>query len=88
MAINSFSLKDSEETGTMYSKSDNREFMMGNETGKIIVDLFDSFLQRYEQNLEESMRGREFVIDCVDSLYCKLCEITLARGGSYLDSPK
>ena len=69
MAINSFSLKDSEETRTMYSKSDNREFMMGNETGKIIVDLFYSFLQRYQQNLEESIRGRELVIDCVDSLY-------------------
>ena len=41
MAINFFSSKDSEETRTMYSPSDNIEVMMGSETDKIIVDLSD-----------------------------------------------
>ena len=80
MTINFFSSKDSEETCTMYSKSDNIKIMVGNETDKIIEDLFDSFLQRYQSNLEESMRGSEFAFDCVDSLYYKLHKIILNRG--------
>ena len=86
MAINFFSSKDSEETRTMYSPSDNIEVMMGSETDKIIVDLSD--LQRYQKALEESMRGSEFVFDNVDSLYYKLHKTSLNRGGSYIDSPK
>ena len=88
MTINFFSSKDSEETCTMYSKSDNIKIMVGNETDKIIEDLFDSFLQRYESNLEESMRGSEFVFDCVDSLYYKLHKISPNRRRTYIDSPK
>ena len=88
MAISFFSSKDSEETSTMYSKSDNIEVMMGNETDKINEDLFDSFWQRCQKYLEESMRGSEFVFDFVDSLYYKLHKISLNRGESYIDSPK
>ena len=88
MAISFFSSKDSEETSTMYSKSDNIEVMMGNETDKINEDPFDSFWQRCQKYLEESMRGSEFVFDCVDSLYYKLHKISLNRGESYIDSPK
>ena len=71
----------------MYSKSDNIEFMMGNEKEKIIEDFFDT-KNRYQKNLEESMKRREFVFDCVDLLYYRLHKITLDRGGSYIDSPK
>ena len=83
-----FSSKNSEETCIMYSKSESIEVMMGNETDKIIEDLFDSLLQRYHRNLEESMRGSEFVFYSIDSLYYKIHEISLNRGGSYIDSPK
>ena len=88
MAIKFFSSKDSEETHIMYSKSNDTEVMMGNETDEVTEDLFDSFLQRYQKKLEESMRGSEFVFDSVDSLYYKLHKISLNRGGSYIDSPK
>ena len=53
MAINFFSSKNSEETRTMYSKNNNIEIMMGNENDKTIEDLFYSFLQRYQTDLEE-----------------------------------
>ena len=59
VAINFFSSKDSEETRTMYSPSDNIEVIMAIETDKIIEGLFDSFLQRYQKGLEESMRESE-----------------------------
>ena len=60
MTINFFSSKDFEETHTMYSKSNNIEVMMGNETDKIIEELFNSLSQRYHKSLEESMRESEF----------------------------
>ena len=41
-----------------------------------------------KKGLEESMRGTEFVFESVDSFYYKLHEISLNRGGSYIDSPK
>ena len=41
-----FYSKNYEESRTLYSKSDNTEVMMSNETDKIIEDLCDSFLQR------------------------------------------
>ena len=50
--------------------------------------LFDSFLQKYQKGLEESMKGSEFVFDNADSLYYKFHKISLHRGRSYLDSPK
>ena len=47
MGINFFSFKDSQETCTTYSKSDNIKIMVGNETGRIIENLFGPFLQKY-----------------------------------------
>ena len=41
----------------MHSKSDNIEIMMGSETDEIIEELFESLLQRYQEVLEESMKG-------------------------------
>ena len=52
---------------------------MGSETDEIINELFESFLQRYQEGLEESMRGREFIFDCVDALYYDLKKKSLSR---------
>ena len=88
MAINFISSKDSDETRTMHTKSNNVEIMMGSKTDEIIEDLFESFLQEYQERLEESMRGSEFAYDSVDVLYYNLNKVSLSRGGSYIDSTK
>ena len=44
MAINFNSSKDSDEAGTMHTKSNNVEIMMGSETDEIIEKLFETFL--------------------------------------------
>ena len=88
MGINFFSSKGPEEIRTVYSPGDKIEIITGIETDKIIEDLFDSFFQRYQEGLEESMRGSKFVFDNVDSLNYKLHKISLNRSGSDLDSPK
>ena len=87
MSINFISSKDSNETRTMHTKSDNIEMMIGNETNEIIEELFDSLLQKYQKGLEESMKGSELIFDSVDLLYYEFLKISLNRGGSYIDSP-
>ena len=72
----------------MSNWSDNIEIIIGNETDDIINELFKSFLQRYQEKLEESMKGSEFVFNSVDLLYYHLHEISLKRGESYIDSPE
>ena len=72
----------------MHTKSNNVEIMIGSETDEIIEDLFEYFLQKYQEGLEESMRGSEFVYDSVDVLYYNLNKVILSRGRSYIDSPK
>ena len=68
MAINFISSRDSDETRTMHTKSNNVEIMIGSNTDEIIKGLFESFLQKYQEGLEESMRESEFVYDSVDVL--------------------
>ena len=68
MAINFISSKDSDGTRTMHTKSNNIEIMVGSEANEIIVDLSESFLQKYQEGLEELMRGSAFVYDSVDVL--------------------
>ena len=88
MAINFISSKDSDETRTMQTKRNNVETMISSETNETIKDLFESFLQKYQEGLKEPMTGSEFVYDSVDVLYYNLNKVSLNRGGSYIDSPK
>ena len=52
MSINFISSKDSDETRNMSTKSDNMEIMMGSETEEIIIELFESLLQKYQEGLK------------------------------------
>ena len=88
MQINFISSKDSEETRTMNTKSSNIGIIMGNETDEIIKKLFDSLLQKYQDGLEESIRGNEFIRYSVGLLYYYLQKIGFKRGRSYIDSPE
>ena len=56
MTINFISSEGSDEICTMYTKGNDIEIMMGNETEEII-NLFDFLLQKYQGGLEESMKG-------------------------------
>ena len=72
----------------MHSRSDNVEIMFGDDNDDIIEQLFRSLLQKYEENLQNKMRGSDFEFDDVNFLYYDLNKISLNRGGSYIDSPK
>ena len=64
----------------MNTKSNNVEIMIGSEADEIIEQLFETFFQKYQEGLEESMRGSEFVYDSVDVLYYNLNKVSLSRG--------
>ena len=87
--INFISLKPgSDETRIMHTRSDNIEVMIGDDNDDIIEELFKSFIQKYEENLQNKMRGSDFEFDGVNFLYYDFNETSLNRGGSYIDSPK
>ena len=87
--INFISLKPgSDETHVMYTRSDNEEFMIGDDTNEIIKSLFESFLQKFEENLQEKMRGSDFGFDGINFFNYNLNKTSIYRGGSYIDSPK
>ena len=72
----------------MHTRSDNEEFMNGSDTDEIIEGLFESFLQKCEENLQEKMKGSDFEFDGVNFLYYHFNKISINRGGSYIDSPQ
>ena len=87
--ISFISLKSgSDETRIMYTRSDNEELMNDSDTDEIIKGLFESFLQKYEENLQEKMKGLDFEFDGVNFLYYDFNKISINRGESYIDSPK
>ena len=79
----------------MHTKSDNIEITIGylsiynyRNNYDIIEQLFRSSLQKYEENLQNKMRGSGFEFDGVNFLYYDFNKISLNRGGSYIESPK
>ena len=71
----------------MHTRSDNIEITIGDDDD-IVEELFKSFIQKYKENLQNKMRGSYFEFDGVNFLYYDFNEISLNRGGSYIDSPK
>ena len=87
--VNFISLKSgSDETRIMYTRSDNIEIMFGDDNDDIIEQLFVSLLKKYEENLQNKMRGSEFESDGVNFLYYDFNKTSINRGGSYIDSQK
>ena len=53
---------------------------------KLLKNLLTPFLQNFQTNLEEPMRGCDFVSDSTDLLYYNLQKVGLKRSGSYIHS--
>ena len=62
--------------------------MFGDDNDDIIEQLFESLLQKYEENLQNKMRGSDFEFDGVNVLYYDFNKTSINRGGSYIDSLK
>ena len=65
----------------MHSKSNNIKLTSYNNANEVADELFVSLPSRYQNNLEKSMAGIEFIFDSVQLMY------HVRHGGSYIDSP-
>ena len=72
----------------MYTGSVCEEFMSGSETEEIVEKLFWSLLQRYQDSLNEKMRGSGFIFNGVNYLFYDFNRVSISKGGSYIESPK
>ena len=72
----------------MHTKSDNTEIMIRSVTNEVIKEPFKSFLQRYQEGLQEKTRGSDFAFERVNLMYYDFNEISLNRGGSDIGSAK
>ena len=73
---------------TLYSKSDNVEVIHAVDTNGVIDELFDTFLNRYQDGLETKMTGSSYFFEKVDLLEYHFHKVTLKRGSSYIPSPE
>ena len=72
----------------MYTRSDNVEIMFGDDREDIIKQRFESLSQKYEEHLQNNMRGSEFEFDGVNFLYYDFNKTSINKAGSYIVSPK
>ena len=79
---------DSDEKRVMYTRSICEEFMIGSETEEITEKLIMSLLQKYQDNLQNKMKGSDFMFNGVNYLFYDFNRITISKGGSYIESPK
>ena len=78
--VNFISLKPgSDLNACYYTRSDNEEFMNGDDTNEIIKLLFESFLQRFEENLQEKIRGSDFEFDGINFFYYNFNKTNIYR---------
>ena len=52
----------------MHSKGDDIEIMINDKANEVIKELFQSLVSRFQIGLEISMRGSDFIFDCVHLL--------------------
>ena len=87
IAINLISSKDTKEKRLMHSKGDNVKFAPNNDANEVANELFESLRSKYQDNLETSMYGSDFIFDSVQFMYCKCHKANFKRSSSYIDSP-
>ena len=79
---------DSNEIYIMYTRSTPEEIIIGSETEEVAENLIMQLLQKYQDNLQNKMKGSDFIFNGINYLYYDLNRITISKGGSYIESPK
>ena len=87
MLNNCISVRNFEDTRTVYSKSDPVEISMGSDTNDVIVRLFDKTLERFQQAIKTSIKGSEFTHESVGLLYYYFQKLNIRRAESHIKSP-
>ena len=83
----SFNSSEDVDDCVMHPKSNNMKFTVYNNANEVVNKLFKSLLSRYQDNLETSMTGSDFIFDSVQLMYYKFRKVNFRYSGSYIDSP-
>ena len=86
MQNNCISVKNFEDTRTIYSASKPVEIFMGSDIKDVIDRLFDTTLERFQQAIKTSIKGSEFTHEIVASMYYYFQKIDMIRAESYIKS--
>ena len=68
IAFNVISSRDNDRERVMHSKNDNIEFTIYDNVDESIEKISELLLKRHRIELETSMRGSDFIFDCVHLL--------------------
>ena len=68
----------SDENRVMYARSTPEEFMTGSETEEVAEKRIMSILQKYQDNLQNKMKGSDFIFNGINYLYYDLNRITIS----------
>ena len=79
---------DSNEIRIMCTRSTPEEIIIGCQTEEVAEKLIMQLLQKYQDNLQNKMKGSDFIFNGINYLYYDLNRITISKGGSYIESPK
>ena len=79
---------NSNEIRVIFIRSTSEEFMIGSETEELAEKHIISIPQKYQDNLQNKMKGSDFIFNGINYLYYDLNRITISKGGSYIESPK
>ena len=71
----------------MHSESDKIEIMINDEVDRVIEEVFESILNKYQNDLEKSMKGNEFVFNYAHLLYYECRKMNPNCDRSNGDSP-
>ena len=78
----------SDEIRIMYTRSTPEEIIIGCETEEVAENLIMQLLQKYQDNLQNKIKGSDFIFNGINYLYYDLNRITISKGGNYIESPK
>ena len=79
---------DYNEIRIMYTRSIPEEIIIGCEIEEVAENLIMQLLQKYQDNLQNKMKGSDFIFNGINYLYYDLNRITISKGRSYIESPK
>ena len=71
----------------MHSNGGNIKFTPYSDANNVIEELFKSLRSKYQENLETSMKGSDFIFDSVQLTYHKCHKVNFKCGGLYIDFP-
>ena len=86
MQLTLFFSVDIDKERVIHLKGNDIEFMSHDKTDEFVEEPIESLFPRYQAGLGISIKGSNFIFDCLSLLYCKRNKINLDCSGSYINS--